>query len=278
MSIKTHNLLLLITLICITGCNGDIFVDDFLSGGHEEVILSETDNYKEFNFKSDNWSLTNIVCEMDDYFTVNAYTLDGELKHLPFDKKEFGTVQFTNDYLDFYAEKKSDNKLNVILNENLYNENVELLIIVGNEYKVEHIQVILAPTSKYQIDSVVYNWDKFETYEGRLKEMENLIVNNKQSPSPITIRFYPFNKSTHEIRFYDPTLPWEKEVFSRLLGIPLPEITIPDIVDSKPVLNETKVTFGVREQQLKTDLDKELFVDVTINGFDTRKIRVFNEL
>ncbi|NLD23762.1 MAG: hypothetical protein GX670_05990 [Bacteroidales bacterium] len=275
MMIKTLKLFLLTTLIFITGCNGDVFVDDFLPGGHEEITISENDNIKEINFKSDNWNLYNVVCEKD-YLFANAYTLDGELTHLPFDEKELGTVHYTSDYIDFYVEKVSGNKLKVTLNENLHNENAELLIIVGNEYKQEYIKMVLAPTSKYQIDSVVYDWGKFEIYEGNLKEMENLIVYNKFSSSPVTIKVYPFRKSTHEISFYDPTLTWDKEVFSRLFGIPLPEIIIPDIVDSKPVLNETKVTFGIRNQQLKTDLDKELFVDVTIDGFDNRKISVFN--
>lgn len=275
--IRTHNLFFLITLISFTGCNGDVFVDDFLPGGHEEITISETDNIKEIDFKSDNWNLYTVVCEMD-YLIANAYTLDGELTHLPFDEKELGTVHYTSDYIDFYVEKVSGNKLKVTLNENLHNENAELLIIVGNEYKEEYIKMVLAPTSKYQIDSVVYDWGKFEIYEGNLKEMENLIVYNKFSSSPVTIKVYPFRKSTHEISFYDPTLTWDKEVFSRLFGIPLPEIIIPDIVDSKPVLNETKVTFGIRNQQLKTDLDKELFVDVTIDGFDNRNIRVFNQL
>ena len=275
MMIKPHKLFLLITLISIIGCNGDVFVEDFLPGGHEEITLSESDNIKEINFKSDNWNLYTVVCEKD-YLFANAYTLDGELTHLPFDEKELGTVHYTSDYIDFYVEKVSGNKLKVTLNENLHNENAELLIIVGNEYKEEYIKMVLAPTSKYQIDSVVYDWGKFEIYEGNLKEMENLIVYNKFSSSPVTIKVYPFRKSTHEISFYDPTLPWDKEVFSRLFGIPLPEITIPDIVDSKPVLNETKVTFGIRDQQLKTDLDNELFVDVTIDGFDNRKISVFN--
>ena len=277
MMIRTHNLFFLITLISFTGCNGDVFIDDFLPRGHEEITISETDNIKEIDFKSDNWNLYTVVCEMD-YLIANAYTLDGELTHLPFDEKELGTVHYTSDYIDFYVEKESGNKLKVTLNENLHNENAELLIIVGNEYKEEYIKMVLAPTSKYQIDSVVYDWGKFEIYEGNLKEMENLIVYNKFSSSPVTIKVYPFRKSTHEISFYDPTLPWDKEVFSRLFGIPLPEITIPDIVDSKPVLNETKVTFGIRDQQLKTDLDNELFVDVTIDGFDNRKIRVFNQL
>ncbi|HLV41968.1 MAG TPA: hypothetical protein VKY37_06805, partial [Brumimicrobium sp.] len=129
-----------------------------------------------------------------DYLIANAYTLDGELTHLPFDEKELGTVHYTSDYIDFYVEKVSGNKLKVTLNENLHNENTELMIIVGNEYKQEYISMLLAPTTKYQIDSVVYDWDKFEIHDG-LKEMENLIVNNQQSSSPITIRFYPFKKS-----------------------------------------------------------------------------------
>ena len=127
-----------------------------------------------------------------------------------------------------------------------------MLIIVGNEYKQEYINLLLAPTSKYKVDSVVYDWDKFEFFEGHLKEMGSLIVNNEKSSSPLTILFYPYKNSMHEIYFYDSTLPWGKEIFSRLLGMQLPEIIIPDIVDSKPVLNETKVTFGIRDQKLKT--------------------------
>ncbi|NLD24774.1 MAG: hypothetical protein GX670_11190, partial [Bacteroidales bacterium] len=61
--IRTHNLFFLITLISFTGCNGDVFVDDFLPGGHEEITISENDNIKEINFKSDNWNLYNVVCE-----------------------------------------------------------------------------------------------------------------------------------------------------------------------------------------------------------------------
>ena len=278
MMIKPHKLFLLITLISITGCNGDVFVEDFLPGGHEEFTISENDNIKEIDFKSDNWRLNKIACNISDYFTINAYTHTGEPANYPFDEKELGTIHYTSDYIDFYVEKVSGNKLKVTLNENLHNENAELLIIVGNEYKEEYIKMVLAPTSKYQIDSVVYDWGKFEIYEGNLKEMENLIVYNKFSSSPVTIKVYPFRKSTHEISFYDPTLPWDKEVFSRLFGIPLPEITIPDIVDSKPVLNETKVTFGIRDQQLKTNLDTEFSAEVTIGGFDNRKIRVFNVL
>lgn len=276
-TVKVNRILCLSILIFLAGCNGDIFVDDYMPKRYDETTISETNNSKEINFKADNWGLIKIVCETSDQYTIKAYTIDGESTSFPFEEKELGTVHITNDYIDVQVEKKSGKKLKVILNENLMNENVRMLIEVGNSFKLEVIEVQLAPTQKYQIDSIVYDFDKFETYRGGLKEMEYLIVNNKSS-LPITVGFLPYRKSTHEIRFSDPTKVWDEELFTHLLGVPLPEITIPDIVDGKPVLRDSKVAFGMKEQHLAVGLDKKLSVDVTIDGFDKRKVIVFNEM
>ena len=262
-------------LISLAGCNGDIFVDDYMPKEHDEITISETNNSKEINFKSDNWGLINIFSETFELYTIEAYTIDGKPANLPFEEKELGTVHFKNDYMDVQIEKKSGNKLKVILNENLMNENVRMLIEVGNYFKYEKIEVQLAPTQKYQIDSIVYDFDKFETDEGRLEEMQDIIIDNNAS-SPLTISVLPYSKSSHEILFYNSTTVWKEEFFTNLLGIPLPEITIPDVADGKPVLRDTKIAFGIQEQHLAVSLDKELSVDVTIDGFDKRKVIVFN--
>lgn len=262
-------------LISLAGCNGDVFIDDYMSKGDDEITISETNNSKEINFKSDNWGLIGIVCETSDQYTINAYNIDGELTYLPFKEKELGTVHLKNDYMDVQVEKKGGNKLKVILNENLINENVRMLIEVGNSFKYEKIEVQLAPTQKYQIDSVVYDFDKFETDVSRLEKMQNIIIENNAS-SPLTFSVFPYNKSSHEILFYNSTTVWREELFPNLLGIPLPEITIPDVADGKPVLRDTKIAFGIQEQHLAVDLDKEFSVDVTIDGFDKIKVVVFN--
>jgi hypothetical protein len=262
-------------LISFAGCNGDVFIDDYMSKGDDEITISETNNSKEINFKSDNWGLIGIVCETSDQYTINAYNIDGELTYLPFKEKELGTVHLKNDYMDVQVEKKGGNKLKVILNENLINENVRMLIEVGNSFKYEKIEVQLAPTQKYQIDSVVYDFDKFETDVSRLEKMQNIIIENNAS-SPLTFSVFPYNKSSHEILFYNSTTVWREELFPNLLGIPLPEITIPDVADGKPVLRDTKIAFGIQEQHLAVDLDKEFSVDVTIDGFDKIKVVVFN--
>ncbi|WP_352423172.1 hypothetical protein [Proteiniphilum sp.] len=111
-------------LIFLAGCNGDIFVEDYMPIRYDETTVSETNNSKEINFKSDNWGLFYIVCETSDEYTTNAYTIDGESTDLPFEEKELGTIHVKNDYIDVQVEKKSGNKLKVILNENLMNENL----------------------------------------------------------------------------------------------------------------------------------------------------------
>ena len=270
-----NRILCISILIFLAGCNGDIFVEDFMPTEYDEITISETNNGKEINFKSDNWGLLGVACETPDRYKTNRYTIDGELTNLPFEVKELGTIHIKSDYLDVLVERKSGDKLKVILNENLMNKNVRMLIEVGNSFKYEQIEVQLAPTQKYQIDRVVYDFYSFETNENRLIDMETLTINNT-SASPMTVSFFPYRKSTHEITFYDSTIKWEWELLTNLLGIPLPEITIPDVVDGKPVLRNKKAAFGIREQRLDVDLNKELSVDVTIDGFDKRKVVVLN--
>lgn len=275
---KAHKLLFLSLLISLAACNGDIFVDDYMPKEHDEITLSETDSSKEINFKSDNWALIKIFSETFEFHTIDAYTMDGKLAYLPFEEKVLGTVHIKNDYVDVQVERKSGNNLKVILNKNLMNENVKIQIVVGNSFKYETIEVQLAPTQKYRIDSVVYDWDQFETYEGNLIEVMSLIVDNQHAASPLTIGFFPYRRSIREVTFDDPTALWKEELFTNLLGTPLPEITIPDVVDGKPVLRDTKVVFGIKEQHLNPNLNKELSVDVTIDGFDKRKVIVYNVL
>lgn len=273
-----HKYLLLSILILISGCNSDIFVKDFLPGEQMDVALSETDSRKEIHFKSDNWRLLQIVSFMDEPFTIKAYTLDGEPVSFPFGEKEAAIVHCLSDFIDFRVEKRDGNKLQLTLNENLMNEDVTMLIKVGNDYKEQKIKMLLSPTHKYQIDSVTYNWREFKIYEGIVKEMESLVVDNRDSDTPVTFICHPFKKSIWEILFYNPVEYWEEERFRRLLGATLPEITIPDIVDSKPVLHNTKVPFGIMEQELEAPLDKQLSVEVTVDAYEKKRIRIFNDI
>ncbi|WP_285829124.1 hypothetical protein [Bacteroides acidifaciens] len=59
----------------------------------------------------------------------------------------------------------------------------------------------------------------------------------------------------------------------------LPAIVIPDIINQeKPVLGNTKIPFGIKQQYIAADVDKDKAVEVKIDAHDKRKVVVYNYL
>ena len=59
----------------------------------------------------------------------------------------------------------------------------------------------------------------------------------------------------------------------------LPEIVIPDIINQeKPVLGNTKIPFGIKQQYIAADVDKDKAVEVKIDAHDKRKVVIYNYL
>lgn len=59
----------------------------------------------------------------------------------------------------------------------------------------------------------------------------------------------------------------------------LPEIVIPDIINQeKPILGNTKIPFGIKQQYIAADVDKDKAVEVKIDAHDKRKVVVYNYL
>lgn len=59
----------------------------------------------------------------------------------------------------------------------------------------------------------------------------------------------------------------------------LPAIVIPDIINQeKPILGNTKIPFGIKQQYIAADVDKDKAVEVKIDAHDKRKVVVYNYL
>lgn len=284
MSYKIDISLYLVLLFLLTGCNNDVFIENFLPEKPKEITLSESEPAKEMDFKAKNWRLFSVMTQAEDGsfhdVSANAYTLEGKPRHMPLDEEQTGIVSYADDFIDFKVEKRSATNLKFVLNENLMNENSEFYIAVGNNYKTEVIKLSLTPTNKYRIDSVVYDWSKFKIHDGVIEETESFVINNEQSAVAVTTTVYPFKKAKRKVLFYNATrYQWNEEMFKKLLGIPLPQITLPDIADSNPVLLDTKVPFGIEEQQIEiTSVNKELAKDITIDAHDKRQISVLIDI
>ncbi len=261
-------------VILLVGCNDDIFIDNFLPNDQPILVVSDADNNKEISFKSNNWAILG-VNDIFSYNSIKAYDLNGNSVYLPFKNSELGVVHWKSEFVDFHIEKRSPDKLKFILNENLHNGYSQVLVRVGNEYDQKYIELHLAPTQKYQIDSVVYDWDNFEEYQGNLLVVDSYVIKNN-GDTPVKTFVYPYINSVRTISFYNPNVVWNENTFENYLGTTLPLIPIPDIVDNKPIIANTKVAFGIRDQKLETDLDKNLAVEVTISSGERREVIVYN--
>ena len=263
-------------VLLLTGCNGDVFIDDFLPEP-KPIVLSDAEGNVSVRFNAENWDILYIESIRSDMF-ADARDTSGNRIGFPIENEENAVIQYGNEYLDLRIEKNSRSELNFILSENLYDEPVELGIKVGNQYTSKTLEVSLSPTQKYQIDSIVYQWDKFKLYTNTLEEMDAFTVDNTQSSTPVRWTVFPYRYSSRKIEFYCPNASWNGYDYTRYLGEPLPQIDIPDVTDGKPALQGTKARLGMEYQNLETGLDKNLEVEATVEAGDRRKIIVYNQM
>lgn len=261
----------------LAGCNSDIFIDRFLSA-EPSVSLSETEKEATVCFESDNWDILGIENSRTGV-AVSATDLEGQhSKYLPFEGGETGIVYCKNTFLDLRVEKRNGSELHFISGENLYNQPFETFVRVGNRYEEKVIHVSFSPTRKYQIDSLVYDWSQFRSFDNILEPIEQVTVNTLNASEPVTLYFYPYKNSGRIVEFFMQYGGWggSKEDLQKLLGDAASQVEIPDIVDGAPGLYGTKVSFCCKEQRLDAGLDKELKVPKTIGPGKNVRLEVYN--
>ena len=236
------------------GCNGDVFIDDFMPGNPPSV-----------SFEADNWG----ICSLSSFynpFGVQVTDLEGNDLHLPMEEGQTGIVRTIDDFLDLEAVKRNGREVELTLRENLYDNPVELDLVVGNGYEEKTIPVRVASGTKYRVDSVAYDWGQFFTYDYKAEWVYSIIVDNTQATDTTWAHIRPYEKAVRRVRFSIQGEVMGKDYYTTILGAPLPEVPIPDVVDGKPLLRDTRVTFDPDEQDLPVDLDKNFTVLVPVPG------------
>ena len=256
---------LLLLLFAGGGCNGDVFIDDFMPGEPPTVSIGQEGETVTIPFEADNWG----ICSLSSFynpFGVQVTDLEGNDLHLPMEEGQTGIVRTIDDFLDLEAVKRNGREVELTLRENLYDNPVELDLVVGNGYEEKTIPVRVASGSKYRVDSVAYDWSRFFTYDYKAEWVYSIIVDNTQATDTTWAHIRPYEKAVRRVRFSIQGEVMGKDYYTTILGAPLPEVPIPDVVDGKPLLRDTRVTFDPDEQDLPVDLDKDFTVLVPVPG------------
>ena len=265
---------LLLLLFAGGGCNGDVFIDDFMPGNPPSVSIEQEGATVTIPFEEDNWGIHSLG-SIYSSFGVQVTDLEGNDLYLPMEEGQTGIVRTIDDFLDLEVVKRNGREVELTLRENLYDNPVELDLVVGNRYEEKTIPIRAASGSKYRVDSVAYDWSRFSTYDYKAEWVYSIIVDNTQGTDTTWAHVRPYEKAVRRVRFSIPGEVMGKDYYTTLLGDSLPEVAIPDVADGKPVVQDTRATFDLEEQDLPVDLDKDFTVLVPVPGGKNMEVSAY---
>ena len=241
--------------LCLAGalasCNSEVFIEDFLP--MPERVTVDCSSKTTIRFEAGNWDLLGVSKGGIHYQNGTVRDLKGQLMGhgLPLEGGELAIVSFKGDYYDFNIEKRDSLTLDLVLNENLYNDSLVVAVEVGNQFERKTIDVAFAPSGKYQIDSVSYQWNAF------------VVADSASNYS-----------AQRKVNFYSDGY-WNFDLFERYFGTPLPRVRIPDLVGGQLNLGKTEVEFGIQSHQLESGLDTNVNEEITVNAGEHRRTEIY---
>lgn len=256
------------------GCNGDVFIDEFLPDDLQ-VTIEGNGGSVSIPFDAGNWDLNGVASVADGYMFSRIFDLEGnELGH-DFGFDGLGELRYETTLLDFSVRRPSDDLLEITLYENMYEEPFSVMVMVGNDYETRKIETVLMPSSRYQVDSIVYDMERFAYHDYFVEEMESFVMENS-GDSPVSVIVYPYRKASRKVEFvpdlYDP------DDF-RIFGGTVPQVPVPDCLEGKPYIGDTEAEFRPRRQHLPLGEDmKNISEEVTVDADQSKRIRVFVDI
>lgn len=263
------------TVLC-WGCNDDVFIDEFLPEDRQ-VMVDGNGGSVSIPFEAGNWNVNGMTSHFDDfgYLFCRIFDLEGnELGH-DFGIEGLGEMRFETSLLDFSVRRPSDDLLEINLHENMYEDPFTVKIMVGNSYETREIETVLMPSSRYQVDSIVYDMERFTYRDDVVEEMESFVMENS-GDSPVSVTVYPYRKASRKIKFM-PDI-YDEDDFV-IFGQSVPEVPVPDCSEGKPYIGDTETEFKPFRQDLPVGEDmKNISEEVTVDAYQSKRIRVFVDI
>ena len=265
---------LMLLALAGSGCNGDVFIDEFMPGDPPSISIGRAGETVTVPFEADNWGVRYFE-DLGYGFSTQCTDGDGNGFHLPMEEGQTGTVRIYNEFFDLEAVRCSGRELELTLRENLYDNPVEFGLAVGNLYEEKLISLRLAPGSKYRVDSVAYDWSQFFTYDYKAEWVYSIRVDNTMGTDTIWPTIRPYEGAVRSVRFFIPGSVMPAGYYATILGNPLPEVVIPDVEGGQPVLRDTRAFFWLTDQDLPSDLDETFAVRVPVPGGKYMEVGVY---
>ena len=266
-----------LTLPLWTSCNNDLFIDEFLAQDVSQTV--SCGDSAVVRFDTSNWNVLSVGNTlMGAHFTVKSYDSEGNLlsEHVQSGYPGMARIVGEDAYNYLEIERVSGRELKFRPLEMMHDTPFDVNVVVGNEYEKRTLRFTINPSPKYQVDSIAYDWNSFDTYDYQLKVVSNILIDNGGS-EPMTYYAYPYkNGVSRTFTFF-----WNSSVDQLAKFNQDERITVPDVEDGKPVLRDTQIPIGENGKTIELPLDSfdpNFRVPVVIDPHDKRYVVTYHEL
>lgn len=256
-------------LLC--GCNRDVFINDYAPSA-EEIKLSDTDSTVTVSFKASNWVIRNVFSTDEDgafrEVLGDIYAKDGHLiaMNSPFYMSEEETVKMVIDQPDIHLtiERTDETHLCFSKPENMNLEPMMLTVNVGNDYDEREISVELKPSSRYELDSIVYTLNPYTSQDSVIYRT-NVITLINATPDVSTHIITPYKYFDQEYSFTDLYImdtSYRQTELLKIFGKDAPTVPVPEIewlntnIIMQLVMKGTTMQLSETTQYLPTSEEK----------------------
>ena len=266
-----------LTLPLWTSCNNDLFIDEFLAQDVSQTV--SCGDSAVVHFDASNWDVLSVGDNLlGAPFNVKSYDSEGNLisEHTHSGYPGMARIVGEDEYNYLEIERVSGRELKFRPLEMMHDGPFDLDVVVGNEHEQRTLKFTINPSPKYQVDSIAYDWNSFNTYDYELKVVSSIEIDNGGS-SPMTYYSYPYkNGVKRTFEFY-----WNPPI-NQLTRINQDErLTVPDVENGKPVLRDTQIPIGENGKNIELPLDSfdpNLCVPVVIDPHDKRYVVTYHEM
>lgn len=281
-----ETILTVITAVTILhGCNSEVFISDF-APSVSEVRLSEKDSVSEIGFDASNWDVQSVffVGEDGNYYGINGdiYGHDGNLvyqdSYLYTDGLELVKLVVSHPDIKLTIERKDATHLVFSKSENTDYETKRIYLNIGNMYNSKQISVDIEPSSRYNLDSIVYTVSSYSVMDSMIQKRDVYgCINPTEHVS--TFDVYPYKNFKIEYSFVNEH-EWETvltEEQLKIFGKDAPKVPVPVIGQyGSPVMSTVTLPLSAAVQHLplpKEMLEIKEIVSVSPNKQRTCRIK-----
>lgn len=206
---KTNSLLTTICLLTalLGGCNPDVFIDS-CAPSTDRMQVPADGTAATLSFGSGDWYVRGLILEKQGRYEEirgDIYDADGTRLYfdVPFHFSDLGLAKYVAGYplFSLTMERTADRELRLSGAENIGLETCRLSLGVGNEYEYREVELLIEPSPRYRLDSIVYSLDSWYykqdsartlTFQGRWSNYTDTSVEILISPYADFTRTFTF--------------------------------------------------------------------------------------